>query len=438
MLRMRFGFLAVLFFACCNQSNLTGEDKTIVVTKEEGVYSSATISVDPSNDRNMLIASTRWVDFTSGALKHHVVAFITSDGGKTWTESELPKAQGQTNSSHPSVHYTEDGIAYLCHSFNESRQNGKKIAVHRSKDKGKTWDQTTIIRTQTNELPNLSSDLAGNLYVVSSGSSRDRLLRIANPAGTAAIVMAKSSNQGRSFQVVGISLDNNNGIGPFKISVFKDGSMFLPFLQFTRPNPTNRSFIYGLRTFESKQRTADLITIRELPRRTPYLSNNAIDLRANVDRLYLAYSEGTQNSLSTAVIHSSDKGKTWSRPKVVASKNKGNYSRLPTIAVSANGTVGVSWVQREKDSDCWQVYFSHSKNGGEVFSGATSLSSKNSCPNSREISSIGNGFARRAFTYGGHYMGLDTTKTGFQAAWVDLSRGRFEIVTRNITIEQTK
>lgn len=415
-------------------------DEIVPVSDDSLFYTNTVVSVDPSNNRNMAIGAIEWENINPGELKYGIVSFISNDGGRTWNKTSLPKQEGQTNSNFPSISYSSNGVLYLAYSTSISGERGTKLVVHRSMDKGKTWNKTSIIKTLTAELPKLTIHKNDRIYVVATGRSSDPLLEIEDPTSTFAVMIAESSNDGETFELSGTSLDNNEGIGPFSVSIFEDGSKWLPFLQFIRSEPTNKSYIYGLNSFSKKEKMEDVTTIAELPRRIPYISNNTIDMSGQFkDRLYITYLDGMQDSLVTAVRYSDDRGRTWSESRLLTAKNKGHYSRLPVISSSKNGTVGILWAQRESsEGTCWRAYFSYSTDGANTFSEPSPLSENASCPDSVEGFTEENSFFKRAYGFGGDYMGLSATEKGFQATWIDLSKGSFQVHSKHINLAEVQ
>ena len=229
-------------------------------------------------------------------------------------------------------------------------------------------------------------------------------------------------------------------LGAFTLASFSDGELWFPFTQFHARDTTGttHSTIYGTRIFKDKLKVENIDKVAVTKRKISYNVNIAVNNKSArfKDRLYLAYSIGPRDSLQTALKYSTDKGKSWSSPRMLKAPDKGYFSRLPKVAVSKDGIVGMTWVQTEtKEINCWKVYFSYSKDGGDTFSEPISIS-KISCPNNSEVLNIGDGFLSKYYAYGGDYMGLSPTENGFQAAWVDMSNNNFQLYTTNIKLSQ--
>lgn len=114
-------------------------------------------------------------------------------------------------------------------------------------------------------------------------------------------------------------------------------------------------------------------------------------------------------------MHSSDGGKTWSKPVPVAPARETHDQFFPWISVGSTGLVGVSWLDRRNDpaNVDYQAFASISRDGGQTFGQNVQLTTAFSDPNV-------NG-------YQGGWMGNRTGNTwagsNFLAAWMDSSNG---------------
>ena len=94
------------------------------------------------------------------------------------------------------------------------------------------------------------------------------------------------------------------------------------------------------------------------------------------DRLYAVWADGRFSGRTQIVSsYSTDKGKTWSKPRLVNDDRlpaRGDLERsaaMPAVSVSKDGIVGVSWYDRRdstNDADFY-VRFAASLDGGETF-----------------------------------------------------------------------
>ena len=114
--------------------------------------------------------------------------------------------------------------------------------------------------------------------------------------------------------------------------------------------------------------------------------NTVIDLSDGPFRGRI-YNVGLNNAgdrYEVRVVHSSDNGKTWSKP-VRVNDNKGPADHAnPTIAVNNRGVVGVVWNDRRAHkNECYDLYFSASLDGGETFLPNVTPGGKPTCSTAR-------------------------------------------------------
>src|SRR5207248_2638620 len=97
------------------------------------------------------------------------------------------------------------------------------------------------------------------------------------------------------------------------------------------------------------------------------------------DRLYAVWSDARSGRFEIYLSYSADKGKTWSRPRIV-NDDRPNSARLagpdharPVVAVNRFGIIGVAWDDRRDTTDNlgWYERFSASLDGGETWQPST-------------------------------------------------------------------
>lgn len=436
--RLVYFLFLIISFTSCSRYEQIEVGEVINITNDNQAYSVSSISVNPINSKNMVVAVMRWEDLTEGQLKYNVTTYITDDAGASWKESILPKTEGQGSSIGASVLYSKTGRVYISYSARIPDRRRTAVILHSSDDNGRTWSNATIINTVYNEIPKLTIDQSENIYISTYGLARDSLLNIEDPVARWALILGKSTDSGKTFDLRGITFDNDLNLGAFTLASFSDGALWFPFTQFNARDTTGNihASISGTRIFKNEIKMESIDKVVTTKRKIAYMVNIAVDESEHFkDRLYMTYSTGTKDSLQTALIYSEDKGRSWSEPYILMAPNKGYFSRLPKVSVSSDGIVGVSWVQTEsRKNQCWKVYFSYSKDGGDSFSEPIAISSKISCPDNNEVLGIGNGLLSKYYTYGGDYMGLSSAENGFQAAWVDMSNDNFQLYTTKINL----
>jgi len=187
--------------------------------------------------------------------------------------------------------------------------------------------------------------------------------------------------------------------------------------------------------------------------------NTVIDLSTGPfrGRLYFVWNEDSGSRTNIKVIHSSDNGKTWSKPVTVNDNATPADQANPTIAVNDRGVVGVVWNDRRAHkNECYDLYFSASLDGGDTFLPNVSPKGKPTCsmavgnwaPNAEVsaypktedgVSVEGQGFnvlmISTRFPGGGDTQGLAADGDGvFHAAWIDGSSGVMRLATTPFTV----
>lgn len=177
-------------------------------------------------------------------------------------------------------------------------------------------------------------------------------------------------------------------------------------------------------------------------------------------RTYIVWVESGGDRHDIKLIHSSDNGKTWSKP-VSVNDDKGPVEDAnPTIAVNNRGVVGVRWNDRRNHKDdCYDLYFSASLDGGETFLPNATTGRKPTCPLApgnwkprADISAYpktekgesveGQGLnvlmISTRFPGGGDTQGLDSDSEGvFHAGWIDGSSGVMQLAETSFTVPGT-
>jgi hypothetical protein len=151
------------------------------------------------------------------------------------------------------------------------------------------------------------------------------------------------------------------------------------------------------------------------------------------DRLYWTCSDSTQ----IYVLHSSDRGETWSGPTVV-NRSSGPVHN-PVITVNRSGVVAVSWYDAREDPRsyrdtfrCQHVFFAASLDGGQTFLPDVKVSSAENCPDTPA-----NGEAGARWKAGGDYHGLAATADGrFQLLWADSREGVYQLRTAQVQVRR--
>jgi hypothetical protein len=434
------------------------------------------LAVNPKNGKNMLAASCRIQGGKMGTS-----AYVTRDGGATWTRVVLPVGAAKVNTGWDAIAYF-DGSGTAFYGAND----GDGLWISRSTDEGRTWSDATLIEgAEGFDRQYMGFDrtgkFAGRVYAGASVES----IGLDNKSRSG-LALTYSKDGGKTFEqpVLLMSSPDERVFTIVNYVVTPDGTVLVPFL--TMPErvipddwslwdthedrPKNPDYAMSLRiatsgdggrTYSvsprlSKQRLSGDRTRAE---RAQGNGNTAIDLSDGPfrGRIYQVAVDNAGDRYNIRVISSSDGGKTWSKGVVVNDNKTPADHANPTLAVNDRGVVGVVWNDRRAHkNECYDLYFSASVDGGETFLPNVTTGAKPTCsmqtgnwmpnaevsayPKTEEGQSVeGQGFnvlmISTRFPGGGDTQGLDADSDGvFHAAWIDGSSGVMRLAMTPFTV----
>ena len=355
-------------------------------------------AVNPHAADNIIGAwqQDRW----SNGGAHGLLAGFSTDGGKTWGESQLPFSGCVTGSnpvldpftgtpynraSDPWVSIGPDGTAYAVAlaatetTVSGGGNNDTGVGAATSTDGGKSWGNARLVKSDQgtspvfefthffNDKESVTADPihAGTAYVVwdrlqAPSHSPDAALRAHAFRGPA--WFSKTTDGGKTWIGTRPIFDpgqNSQTIGNVIVVNPKTGVLYDFFEQFQTtgsPKFTPRGFSVGFvsspdggatwsgpTTVAAQQFVTDTDPNTGAALRTGEgLPSVAID--PSTGQLYVVWSDnrftGTVNQI--VISTSTDGGKTWTAPAVI-SKVTGRPAFTPTVAVNSAGGVGVTY-----------------------------------------------------------------------------------------------
>jgi hypothetical protein len=397
------------------------------------------IASDPKNAGRLLAGSMIVQPKPPGSYPFFIIAYRSSDAGKTWEVAIEPEATKDTvGFADPAVAYGPDGSAY----FAALARDGKKrtrLQVRRSRDGGKEWEPP-IKAAELIDRPFLVADcsggkFAGRLYAnchLIGGTKTGR------PAVYASADAGKSFGEPRSFAVKGHTTVTGQG------GVLSDGTLVVPYRVHNEGKKSTftilvrRSTNGGESFLEEQSVWVDDFLARDDGYQWifPML---AVDpgSKAFKDRLYLVWSHKTEAGRRVQLTLSQDKGVTWARPVVINEKpdgdGVGNHEGvLPAVAVNRAGVVGVSWFEWRK-TESGEVrgheYFSPSVDGGATWLPRVRVTDKEN--------RFGPGDSpETAKSWLGDTSGLAADAAGdFHPLWVDNRTGTRQVFTARVQVK---
>ena len=415
-----------------------GRNTPIVQETAAAIYLEPHLAVDPANDRRLALGA---ISVQAGVPS--VVAFYSSDGGQLWHPARLPGTDGK-KAFDPWLVFGTGGDAYMT-----ALIGAADIVVHRSVDVGQNWLPAVAVprgRSGAFDHPTMAVDrtngrFARTVYVVASQSAR-------TPAGKKVYPTSimRSVDGGKTYappvQVLPNNFNNENG-NPV---VLPDGTLVVAFFEIT----VNGKWLEHPRLW--------IVTSEDggMSFSPPYLvtqhySGHSFPILTcspgpSPNRLYLVWASKEETGGENVFLSSSsDKGETWS-PAVQVNESAGQANaaaRIPTVAVTDTGIVGVTWLDRRAApaSKCSDVFFTASRDGGQTFLPNVRISEAQTCADATgNHVPFGDGKTTvgERWESGGDYSGFVAAGGIFHAVWADTRSGSYRLWHTTIRVEDIR
>ncbi|MEJ7813500.1 MAG: sialidase family protein [Gemmatimonadaceae bacterium] len=355
----------------------------VLVSRDgDGAHVESDLAANPRNARNLLAAA---ITLSRPEGGYATKTYATLDGGVTWQDARFADPH-EHGSFDPKVAFGATGTA-----LHVTLVSGHDMSVYRSVDGGRTWGAPARLGRGYDRVAiavdRSTGPSAGRVYVASNVDSGPRIFRSGDDAQTFAGPVA----------LPGIAVTN--------VLVLSDGTVFVPLyagpdmrLPGSRTVPTTHyasassadgglTFGAPRPAFEQYRGVPDSLMRRR--RSGSIVGDNTATFAADVhssryrDRVYAVMPDLRWGKPRIALVWSSDRGITWSLPRVVDAGVPHDASQfVPAVAVNGEGVVGVLWLDTRTSphDDEYNVYFAASLNGGESFLPAVRVSSHSSRP----------------------------------------------------------
>jgi hypothetical protein len=378
--------------------------------------------------------------------------YISFDHGRTWSHT-LTVPVG----TDPACAIGIKGVAFAASIHDVNQPDGKSdsfIAVHRSGDGGRTWQESSIkLDTRSVDRNYITVDdrrlrVYVHGYLQQPKDANGRAL-------PSAFALYTSADAGRSFDRM-VTWQSTTFSTPWFFPangvVSEDGTFTALFVELDKtkrnmsyrtdpasaPNEVNGALKIvrshdGGQTLEPASKIADIYYDWRVPQLS--MSSLAIDRSRGPfrERMYAVWPDARLEGRTQIFFScSDDKGQTWSAPRVVsddgAALKPGDHPNnfMPMIAVNKYGVVGVSWYDRRDNPDNlgYRVRFSASLDGGTTW-----LPSARVSTNANLVES-----ADKRFN-GGDTGGLAADADGiFHALWIDNRTGVHQMWTATVAV----
>ncbi len=344
------------------------------ITNLDERNSESFIAVDYSNPQSLVAGANN----ISGSGRQR--QFWSSDGGVTWSSTELPLATGTAFHSDPAVAWTTDGIAWAATLGINNVGTSVKVQVYKSTDRGATWSFVQTISTGNNNDKELmwidthsTSPYKDNIYVawdVPGGGMR----------------FARSTDNGSSWSTV-TNLSNDSAIGAH-LAAGPSGELYVAWPDVASREIRIRKSTDGGATFGSTKKIATTNDAYEVSIPAMCQRKVLIYVSVGVDRsngprkgwIYAAWTDrnGSVNdpgctgvaSASNSNIYfgrSEDGGNTWSTPVIVHTNpaNTDQFNQWMDVDPD-NGAIYVIFYDTRDDPGRKKahVYYVRSGDGG--------------------------------------------------------------------------
>jgi hypothetical protein len=348
------------------------------------------IAADPGNPNHLVGAWQQ--DRFSDAGARGIITGVSYDGGNHWTLTPVPGATLVAGGSFervtdPWVSFARNGDVYLAVSPFDASDFNQAMFVYKSTDGGNTFGSPTSLISEG--IPNAIDDKESVTADPTNSSfayyTWDRLFFDPNTFNfiSGPTWFSRTTDGGRNWEAAHVIFDggtNTQTIGN-QIVVLPNGTVedFFTFFDFNTGNES----VALIRSTDHGATWSGPITVGAIERINPFDPNNGCPLRTGEDlpavavdprngTLYAAWVDARFNGFnynSVVVSISSDRGLTWSAPVQVNQTPTSialadQQAFTPSIAVSQNGTVAVSYYDlRNPDqqtaglpTDFWMVF----------------------------------------------------------------------------------
>lgn len=348
----------------------------VQVSEGGNVVAETPMIANPRDSRQLLAGS---VDFNCGYPSSKWPAgtgiYASNDGGQTWNHSCLQLAANAVGTEwDPSVAYDLNGAAFASGPEGTSTLYAEDV-VTKSTDHGHTWSTPVAVPTVN---PNAYVDRPWLEVDTSPSSPRKNDLYVSESEfyGLDTIMTASHSHDGGSTWTtvaVSPSFSSPNQIDGGNAVVGKDGTVYVlgwecTFQANSCGGTVETNLLYksidGGKTWSSG-RVVDKPTLApnschctsygSLPGTNVSVADipmmavdNSTGPRAGT--LYVVDFSWAHNSfMQVRLLSSSNGGKTWSKPLLLAPKSDTHDQFFPWVSVSSKGIVGVTWLDRRND-----------------------------------------------------------------------------------------
>lgn len=421
------------------QSIRVGEDLPVAIDVPDGrVLVYPHLAIHPTDPNHLL--ATVWESGPAASFQERQAldrcsTLVSTDGGRGWSRHPFPYA----SCGDPWVAFGADGSAVFTAMVEhpDHPEEHDAVIVHHSADGGATWSERPVNLGTGHDHQTVAVDASAEartawLYLISG-----RETRAENGVWRANVFVARSRDGGRRFDPAVHLRPNNLFIKAETGVVLSDGTVVVSYVEAATRRvgylPNRRAWV--VRSTDGGQSFSTPMYVNDdcgpMPGNRFSLSALVADPPGGpfADRLHFL----CNRTGGGAVLHqrSTDRGESWTDPEPVhaAPADTAVRRRLMGAAVSREGVLGVLWSDFGRSTECYDVHFAASIDGGERFLPEVRVNSEPSCPDEGTIG------GPVPWSDGGAYWGIATDADGrFRLLWSDARTGTFRLRTATVEV----
>jgi hypothetical protein len=301
------------------------------------------VAINPANAKHLVVGANSW---QSGTGQFEVFAYVSFDGGQTWTASQpyINRSASRLNAADATVIFGSDGAVYM--GFVAFSPAEGAVAVSRSTDGGLTWSQQSWATSLTGpgaDKPVLAM-ANGSLHVFWQGSAL--YSRVSNDRGATWGTTNTIEAGGRYAAPVVTGKTVN--------VVYTVGNT----IRLARS--ANNGSTYSAQTVT----TATALQARPTHYRAAIIPSAAADAAGNI---YVAWADGRNAGSGNDILLTRVGAATEAIAPVVRVNDDASAADqlMPSVTVGADGQVNVAWLDNRDDAANYNynIYMARSANG---------------------------------------------------------------------------
>lgn len=321
---------------------------------------SPTIVRNPTDPDN--VAVTHRVDRPNFAAELH----WSDDGGRTWTETDLPLPDGLDRAFAPDAAFAPDGTLYVSYVNLEGSGNvPANLWLVRSDDGGRTLSEPVRVSGELTFQTRVVVDGEGVVHLVFVQGQNVAPLQFVGPVE---IVAVRSDDGGETFSdPVAVSDPDRPRVGAPAPAVDRNGDLVVVYQDFTTnvrdfqnlegppwPEPAalifTRSADSGRSFAPGREVDTDLQPAKRFLPFLPEFPSLAVGPDGD---LAVAWSDARHGDEDVFLRRSTDGGATWTEPVRVNDNpvEDGTAQYMPAVAVASDGRIDVAFLDRRDDAD---------------------------------------------------------------------------------------